>query len=304
VFTGPTTGSRFQNDTAAVLPVNVGAGTTASGIDLDNGINMSSGGTTATFAKTGAGVMRLNNAASSASWQVNGGTVRIDTDGGAGSGTTNPAGSFAVNSGGTLAVVGGGTTASGAAVTVNGGGTLNGTGVVNGAVTVNAGGVLRGGVPGGTGALAVANVVTVNNGGVLRAEVAGSTSTASRVNVTGAGGALALGTAPGNTFVIDLVSNPGDPLVYGTPYTVTLANVVSGSVTVNGSGAFGTIDPATYTLQSASFPAFSNVTLTANFGALTLNFTPVPEPGTVFGAAGGVLGLGALARRLRRRTAA
>jgi hypothetical protein len=70
---------------------------------------------------------------------------------------------------------------------------------------------------------------------------------------------------------------------------------------LNGAAANGTIDPSFFTLQSAAFSAFNNVSLTANFGSLSLTFTPVPEPGTTLGLAAVVLGLGALVRRASRR---
>jgi fibronectin-binding autotransporter adhesin len=77
-FTGPASGSRFQNDSGANLPINVDAGTTASGIDLDAGILFSSSGGNTTFEKLGRGTMRLLNTGNTANFVVTAGTLQAD----------------------------------------------------------------------------------------------------------------------------------------------------------------------------------------------------------------------------------
>jgi autotransporter-associated beta strand protein len=75
---GPSSFSRIQNDTGSPMNITVAAGATASGIDLDAGIILSSGGTNATFVKLGAGTMRLTNPGNTANVSVNQGALRID----------------------------------------------------------------------------------------------------------------------------------------------------------------------------------------------------------------------------------
>lgn len=98
------------------------------------------------------------------------------------------------------------------------------------------------------------------------------------------------------------VNQTGDGVV-----ALTGANTYTGATTVNAgtlaASTAVTVDPSSYTLTSSAFGSFTDVTLSSAGGALSPSFTTVPEPGAVFGVAAGVLGLAALARRIRRRTA-
>ncbi len=73
--------SRIENDGSSPLTINVAAGATASGIDLDAGIEISNGGSSPNFIKAGAGVMRLSNSNNSASFKVTAGKLRVDDPG-------------------------------------------------------------------------------------------------------------------------------------------------------------------------------------------------------------------------------
>ena len=117
-------------------PFTAGAGTTASGVDLEVQVPINQNGSASGLIKAGSGVLQLDAA--------NGYT-----------GTTTV-------SGGTLSVKG--SLASGSAVTVQSGGTLAGSGTVNGTVTVQAGGTLAAGTNRVVGALTIANTVTLNAG--------------------------------------------------------------------------------------------------------------------------------------------
>ncbi len=73
--------TRLQNDSASALPIDVAAGTTPSGIDLDVGIPLSLGNGQAgyrEFVKTGDGTMRLTSLNNTADIAVNQGFLRVD----------------------------------------------------------------------------------------------------------------------------------------------------------------------------------------------------------------------------------
>jgi fibronectin-binding autotransporter adhesin len=79
VWDGTNSGlSRIQNDTASPMNITVNAGTTASGIDLDDGIILSSNGSNPTFVKIGAGTMRLTNTGNTANITLGSGRLRVD----------------------------------------------------------------------------------------------------------------------------------------------------------------------------------------------------------------------------------
>lgn len=124
--------SRIQNDNASPIPIQVGANATVSGIDLDAGIILSSGGTNPTFIKEGAGTMRLTNPGNTANINLVAGTLRVDDMANLGSGI------ITVN-GGTLHYGGDGetttkslTTAGAATILVSSpGANLNYNGIIN-----------------------------------------------------------------------------------------------------------------------------------------------------------------------------
>ncbi|HSQ58429.1 MAG TPA: autotransporter-associated beta strand repeat-containing protein, partial [Gemmata sp.] len=194
--------------------------------------------------------------------------------------------------------------------TTIGQGMLAGTGTVSGAATVLSGAVIRGGIAGTTGTLTVANSLTFVKGATLQVEASrtgAGTANASKIDVTGDGHVLNLnpGSIIGERIAIDLVSNASNPLLLNETYTLTLASVpAAGNIRLNGVTLpdNAAIDPKLYSLHSADFSNFSNVSLAIdNSGQnLLLTFTPVPvpEPASVVAlAAGGLFA----ARIVRRR---
>jgi autotransporter-associated beta strand protein len=265
----------------------------------------------------------------SASGSISGGTL---TAGNSAQGSdlvavVNGSNTFAINS--TIADNGGtavGLTKSGAGTLVLGGantytgrtvvgqGTLAGTGTVSGAATVARGAAIRGGTAGTTGTLTVANNLTLEAGATLLVEASrtgSGTANAGKIDVTGAGSVLNLnpGTIPGEAIVIEVANNATNPLQAGEAYNLTLASVATaGNVRLNGSplAANAVVSPTAYTLKSADFESFSNVSLaidsTGRNLVLTFTATPVPEPATVLAIAAGALVLGRAVRR-RKLTA-
>lgn len=280
---GASTTSRIQNDTASPLVITVAAGTTPSGIDFDNGILMSAGGTNSTFVKAGPGVMRLNNPNSTATFQVNAGILRVDSTGGSGTGP----------------------------VAVNAGGTLGGIGTVNGPVTANPGGAVGPGASVGT--LTVANTVTLNaaapgTGAVLDIEVSRTgigtanndllvvTGAANRLNFAG----LAAGTpgAGDNKFRIRLLNDTANPMIAGESYSLVIAQTPGVQRNGTGVGTAYTFNANDYQLFSPNFSAFNSASLIVDASNnLVLAFVPVPEPATILGLAA----LGLIAARARRK---
>jgi autotransporter-associated beta strand protein len=86
--------SGIVNDTAGPLTIAVDLGTSASGIDLDAGIALSSMGSHTGFIKDGAGVMRLTSLSNGAAISVTRGTLRVDDV------SSGPSGFGALGSGG------------------------------------------------------------------------------------------------------------------------------------------------------------------------------------------------------------
>jgi hypothetical protein len=270
----------INNNSAAILPITVAQGTTPSGVDLEIDFRMTGNNG---FQKQGPGTLRLfgNASASTAPFTVSAGTLLA---GGTGTGT--------------------------GAITVNGTGTLRGTGTATGATTVSTGGKIGGGDPTTPlGTLTSTANVTIGVNGSLRT-VANNLSQSSQVSLTGATNILNLNAGTGNTFGIEIISDTANPLVFGTPYTITLASVATaGNIQLNGASQAGgsNIAPANYVLSSPTFTSFNAVSLDVDgFGtSLILQFTPVPEPATVLGlAALGLAGAGALRRRLRSKNVA
>ena len=91
---------------------------------------------------------------------------------------------------------------------------------------------------------------------------------------------LNLNPGTGNRFVVNLVSNPTDPLVPGTSYgPLVIAQVAGiGNIQLNGATANGVIDPSNYTITGVGI---SSSVLSVNGNLLQVMFVPVPEPATV-----------------------
>ena len=152
-FTGPTTGSRIQNDNAAALPINVTRGT--AGVDLDANINFTNA--TGAFAKTGNGIMQITYTGGTGLFLVNGGVLQVASPG-------SLAGATAANNGGTLK--GTGTVA---ALAINDGGTVQGgngdtVGVLTSAATTFNGNAKLRVVVGGASASSLTSTATLNPG--------------------------------------------------------------------------------------------------------------------------------------------
>src|SRR5947209_9035432 len=247
IWNGANSGaSRIQNDTANPMTITVAAGSTPSGIDLDAGIILSSGGTNATFVKTGPGTMRLTNTGNTAGITVSQGVLRADdvSTNGVGVLGNNVNSTFTLN-GGTLQY-GGATAATTRPITlaaVSGIQVLDGTATLtlNGAIT-GAGGLMSAG-PGtlalGGGSNTYSGGTVVNSGTLL---LANGTALPAGRNVTVAAGAMlstgglsnlgatAIGTLTlnGGTFVA-----PG-----GGDYYVNKLAMSGGTVDFGGSPGF------------------------------------------------------------------
>ena len=211
--------------------------------------------------------------------------------------------------GGTLSVnnTAGSGTGSGA-VAVNSGGTLGGTGTISGATTVNAGGTIRGDSGTGTGTLNLANTTILgaagSTGGTLAARLAvngGGTVTGNNKLAVGSNTLNLVST--GGKFNIVLLDDGA--LTSGQAYTIILATGGLTSFQRNGviwNAVLNPVTAADYTVTSGSGAWTFNNTLLGVDGSnnLTLQFTPVPEPGTVLAIAGaGLVVFGGLRRRFR-----
>lgn len=259
------------------------------------------------LAGNGAGLVTLSGTIGQQSGQT-GSIIKSGTSTFALGGNNTYTGGTTVN-GGTLLVTNtaGSGTGTGA-VAVNSGGTLGGTGTIAGATTVNAGGTIRGDSGTGTGTLNLANTTILG--------AAGSTggTLAARLAVNGGGtitgnSKLALGSntlnlvSTGGKFNIELLDDGA--LTSGQAYTIILATGGLTSFQRNGVIWNATLNPYTaadYTVTSGSGAWTFNNTILGVDGSnnLTLQFTPVPEPGTVLAVAGaGLLVLGGIRRRFR-----
>jgi T5SS/PEP-CTERM-associated repeat protein/autotransporter-associated beta strand protein len=180
-------------------------------------------------------------------------------------------------------------------VAVTAGGTLGGSGRIAGAVTVGSGGVVApGDTAATTGVLTLANGITLAGGSTFAVKLNGATAGGQYDQLYVTGGAVDLG---GSTLSASLGNPPGL-----TDNWFIIVNRGSGPV-------IGTFDGLP---QGASFPLGSTtayISYTGDFATglpyggndvmISMQVTPVPEPGAVLGVAAAGLVLAALRRRGR-----
>ena len=161
-----------------------------------------------------------------------------------------------------------------------------GTGTVGGATTVGNNGTIRGGDVTGVGTLTLAGSLTIGSGGTLSTKIASTSATANLLAATGA-------------FTFD---TNGRVLIDGSNVTFDPATSYSFTIATSGTSTAG----LNVTNQSAfSFANFANpsaftFSLTGSTGgAVSLNFTPVPEPGLLLAVSVAGLGLAGWFRRRR-----
>ncbi len=181
---------------------------------------------------------------------------------------------------------------------------LAGTGTVTGGVLVGPGASVRGGSPATvlnqpTGQLAVTGPLRLvgSAGGTsaaLQVDLTGATAsgaTVSRVAVTGVLDLASTAGPLGSAVVVRLANDGG--LAVGQTYSFTVASASDGFTRDGNPVVGGYTFGGDFTLESATFAAFTGVSLTTSGANLVLTFTPVPEPGLLLAAAAG----GLLARR-------
>ncbi|MGL6073864.1 MAG: beta strand repeat-containing protein [Fimbriiglobus sp.] len=198
-----------------------------------------------------------------------------------------------------------GSTAAGSTVTASGTGLIGGTGTINGSVTVQTGARVQAGndtTPGGK--LTLTTGLAIEAGGTLGVRItAGGTS-----NVAANSGGSSAGTIPdptnhnflevtGGTFTFDSLSNIRVDLT-GTP--MNLGETYSYQILQNGSSNLSSINITDLArFQFVGIGGATSPSLVGDAtGKLILNFTPVPEPGSMLGI--GLLSVGAVMYRRRR----
>jgi fibronectin-binding autotransporter adhesin len=238
-----------------------------------------------------------DNTSTSYGWQIDGGGQLIKVGTGTLTLSNNDAARFnsytggTTINGGTLLAVGqtGTNSATGTgAVTVNAGGTLGGNGQVTGAVT------LAGRFQGGNGVTATGNptlttgAVTFSTGSQLRVAVGGATPATVVNSKVATAAAFNAATAGSSVLEIHLFNDGTLNLNGTTAYSITVATF----------GSTNTTAGTNYTVLADNFSFSGTPTVNLTGGtALTVSFTPVPEPVAVFGLV--AVGLGA--RRLARK---
>jgi autotransporter-associated beta strand protein len=186
--------------------------------------------------------------------------------------------------------------------------TLGGSGSIAGPVTVANGATIRGGNAAGVGTLTIGNGVTLASGANFAIQI----TNASTPSGTAGGSSGGTPTLPANNNFI-LVSAGGitaDPTTlnyrvdgggllfqYQNAYSFRVAQSVGQDL----SGVIIT-DPARFTFTNFLLELPRDVSLTGDVnGVLYLNFTPVPEPGTMVAFGAAVLGVGGFIRRRLKR---
>jgi autotransporter-associated beta strand protein len=264
-------------------------GTTVAALGVVQLGNGGAGGTLGSGPVTNNGTLAFNRSDNFTFANVVSGPGRL-VQNGSGTATVSGAntftGSTTVNAG-TLLVNG---SIGGSAVTVNGGGTLRGTGST-GAVSVVSGGTLS---PGASIGTLNTGPFSLFDGSILSIEIGSVTS--DQVNVTGA--SLLEGNIP---LLITLTADPVD----GTPFTVI--NSTAGVTGYAGGARFvyagNSLDEGEqFTVTSAPFNQIFEVRYAADAGNDVV-LLAVPEPGTVVSLLGGfatLLGLQRFRRQPRK----
>jgi len=220
-------------------------------------------------------------------------------------------GNTLIQGGTLLASAGANSTGNGSAgglVIVGGSGTLGGQGGINNGVRVQSGGMIRAGDLNGVGTLTQtgAGGLTIADGGTLAVRISAAGTSAA----PGTGGSSA-GTLPnptnhnfldfGGIFTFGTNANiliDGQGATFNSAQTYSYQIAYFGGTDLSGLNVTNQARFSTINFSNANDFLFS---LTGNAaGAVFLNLTPVPEPGTVLGLAAGALGLiGVVRRRLR-----
>lgn len=247
---------------------------------------------------TGTGTLRLNGAVTGAQAFTKTGVGRLELAG------NNPGltGVISLNQGSLYVVNTVGSATGTALVVVAPGATFGGTGTAGGAVTVNGGGTLA---PGGSpGTLTIGNGLTTQATSTLRLGVFNA-STPAALN----SGGSTIGTLP-NPTSNNFLNVTGGPVSISTGMQIQVDGTgLPFTQNTNYSYRVGTLaGNPTFTINNQSL--FSAVGFTANnyslvadgTGALVLNFTPVPEPATIFAIGFGLMGATGLVRRAQRRS--
>ncbi len=174
------------------------------------------------------------------------------------------------------------------AVIVNAAGTLGGTGQALGAI------ILHGRIQGGDGVTATAaglpklttGAVTFTSGSTLRVAVGGA-SQAAVVNSLVSAGTSAFNASTGtDVMTIHLFSDGSLNMTGSVNYTIQVATYGSTNAT-----------SANYSFIADNFSFSGTPIITSSPTSLSISFTPVPEPVTIFGLAAAGMGLVGFVRR-------
>jgi autotransporter-associated beta strand protein len=276
-------GTLAQLTTSGGTTVNVNAGTTVAGLAGAGALNLG-GNTLIVNGSVSGSYSGVISGSGGSLLKAGTGTLTLTGANGYSGATTVNAGTLAVNNA-TGSATGTGLTS------VNATATIMGTGNVGGGLTINSGGTMA---PGNSiGTMTAAGVTTWASGGTYTVEYTpGSSFTSgSTIDYYNSTGTLNVTATSSSKFTINLKNAGG-----GTAPATTTAVIATFTGT---SGSGFSPDRFNFTGDFAGTPS---VSLDAS-NNVVLAFTPVPEPVTLFGLAGGALGVAGWVRRRTRRTA-